>query len=122
MQITLQQQEPEGWNLQRGTRDEPQKFWNTILGTYKTKMNLHRSDGKAKMWRKKGSADEPKHTSSSVMNGGGNGGKNLENLFLSSLVRFLKSISHSILQRLFNQISKNMQTGKIWKVNMGNKK
>ncbi len=34
-------------------------------------MNLYLSDGKAKMWRKKGTANNPKHTASSVKHGGG---------------------------------------------------
>ncbi len=34
-------------------------------------MNLYLSDGKAKMWRKTGTANDPKHTASSVKNGGG---------------------------------------------------
>lgn len=53
-------------------RDEPQKFCNTILWTDETKINLYQSDGKAKVWRKKGTAYDPKHTSSSVKHGGGN--------------------------------------------------
>lgn len=53
-------------------RDEPQKFWDKVLWTDETKMNLYQSDGKAKVWRKKGSAHDPKHTSSSVKHGGGN--------------------------------------------------
>ena len=36
-----------------------------------TKINLYNSDGKAKGWRKKGSAHDQKHTSSSVKHGGG---------------------------------------------------
>ncbi len=34
-------------------------------------MNLYQSDGKAEMWRKKGTAKDPKHTASSVKHGGG---------------------------------------------------
>ncbi len=34
-------------------------------------MNLYLSDGKAKMWRKKRTAKDPKHTASSVKRGGG---------------------------------------------------
>ena len=39
--------------------------------TDETKINLYQSDGKARVWRKKGSAHDPKHTSSSVKHGGG---------------------------------------------------
>jgi hypothetical protein len=60
--------------LAKKYRDEPQKFWNTILWTDETKINLYQSDGKAKVWRKKGTAYDPKHTctSSSVKHGGVN--------------------------------------------------
>ncbi len=34
-------------------------------------MNLYLSDGKAKVWRKKGTANNPKHSASSVKHGGG---------------------------------------------------
>ncbi len=34
-------------------------------------MNLYLSDGKAKVWRKKGTANYPKHTALSVKHGGG---------------------------------------------------
>ena len=53
-------------------RDKPQKFWDNVLWTDETKINLYQNDGKAKVWRKKGSAHDPKHTSSSVKHGGGN--------------------------------------------------
>ncbi len=43
-----------------------------ILWTDETKINLYQSDGKAKVWRKKGTASDPKHTSSSVKHDGGN--------------------------------------------------
>ena len=52
-------------------RDEPQKFWNKVLWTDETNINLYQSDGKAKVWRKKGSAHNPKLASSSVKHGGG---------------------------------------------------
>ncbi len=34
-------------------------------------MNLYLSDEKAKVWRKTGTANDPKHTASSVKHGGG---------------------------------------------------
>ena len=52
-------------------RVEPQKFWNKVLWTDETKINLDQSEGKAKVWRMKGSAHDPKHTISSVKHGGG---------------------------------------------------
>ncbi len=47
--------------LARRIGDEPQKFWDKVLWTD----FMDQSDGKAKVWRKKGSAHDPKHTSSS---------------------------------------------------------
>ncbi len=49
-------------------RDEPPKFWDKVLWTDETKINLYQSE----VWRKKGSAHDPKHTSSSVKHSGGN--------------------------------------------------
>lgn len=54
----------------RKYRDEWQKFWKKVLWADETKSNLYQSDGKAKMWRKKGSAYHPRHTTSSVKQGG----------------------------------------------------
>ena len=53
--------------------DEPHKFWNKVLWTYKTKINLYQSDGKVKVWRTKGSAYDRKHTISTVKHWGGSG-------------------------------------------------
>ena len=50
-------------------RHEPQKFWNKVVWTDETKINLDQSDEKDKVWRKKGSAHDS-HTSSSVKHGG----------------------------------------------------
>lgn len=41
-------------------------FWNNILWTDETKINLHQSDWKRRVWRRKGTAHNPKHTTSSV--------------------------------------------------------
>ena len=49
--------------------DEPEKFWNKVSRTEETKINLDQSDGPAKVWRKKGSAHDPKHRSVSVKHG-----------------------------------------------------
>ncbi len=40
-------------SLARRIGDEPQKFWDKVLWTDETKINLYQSDGKAKVWRKK---------------------------------------------------------------------
>lgn len=39
--------------------------------TDEAKINLYQSDRKAKMWRRKESAHDPKHINSPVMHGGG---------------------------------------------------
>ena len=45
---------------------EPAEFWKKVLWTEETKMNLYQSDGKKKVWRRKGTAPDPKPTSSCV--------------------------------------------------------
>uniref|UniRef100_A0A8C5Q3N9 Transposase n=1 Tax=Leptobrachium leishanense TaxID=445787 RepID=A0A8C5Q3N9_9ANUR len=50
---------------------KPSQFWNKILWTDETKIKLYQSDGKRRVWRRKGTAHDPKHTTSSVKHGGG---------------------------------------------------
>uniref|UniRef100_A0A8C5MJ28 Transposase n=1 Tax=Leptobrachium leishanense TaxID=445787 RepID=A0A8C5MJ28_9ANUR len=50
---------------------KPSQFWNKILWTDETKINLYQSDGKSRVWRRKGTAHDPMHTTSSVKHGGG---------------------------------------------------
>ena len=50
---------------------KPLQFWNNILWTDETKINLYQNDGKRRVWRWKGTAHDPKHTTSSVKHGGG---------------------------------------------------
>ena len=50
---------------------KPLQFWNNILWTDETKINLYQNDGKRRVWRRKGTAYDPKHTTSSVKHGGG---------------------------------------------------
>ena len=50
---------------------KPLQFWNKILWTDETKINLYQNDGKRRIWRRKGTAHDPKHTTSSVKDGGG---------------------------------------------------
>ena len=50
---------------------KPLQFWNNILWTDETNINLYQNDGKRSVWRRKGTAHDPKHTSSSVKHGGG---------------------------------------------------
>ncbi len=52
-------------------KGEPVEFLNCVLWTDETQINLYLTDGKAKVWRKKGTANDPKHTTSSVKHGGG---------------------------------------------------
>ena len=42
-----------------------------ILWTDEMKINLYQSDGKSKVRRREGTAQDPKHTPSSVKHGGG---------------------------------------------------
>ena len=49
---------------------KPSQFWNNILWTDDTKINLYQSDGKRRVWRRKGTAHDPKYTTSSVKHGG----------------------------------------------------
>lgn len=50
---------------------KPAQFCNSILWTDETKINLYQNDGKKKVWRRIGTAHDPKHTTSSVKHGGG---------------------------------------------------
>ncbi len=52
----------------------PSQFWNNILWTDETKINLYQSDRKRRVWRRKGTAHDPKHTTSLVKHGGGSVG------------------------------------------------
>uniref|UniRef100_A0A8C5MV28 Transposase Tc1-like domain-containing protein n=1 Tax=Leptobrachium leishanense TaxID=445787 RepID=A0A8C5MV28_9ANUR len=50
---------------------KPSQFWNKIQWTDETKINLYQGDRKRRVWRRKGTAHDPKHTTSSVKHGGG---------------------------------------------------
>ena len=41
--------------------NKPLQFWNNILWTDETKINLYQNDGKRRVWRRKGTAHDPKH-------------------------------------------------------------
>ena len=41
---------------------KPSQFWNNILWTDETEINLYQSDGKRNVWRRKGTAHDPKYT------------------------------------------------------------
>lgn len=47
----------QGWNLQK-IWDKPQKSWDKPLWTDET--NIYHTDGKADVWRRTGSAHDPK--------------------------------------------------------------
>ena len=53
------------------TSKKPSQFWNNILWTDETKINSYQSNGKRRVWRRKGTAHDPKHTTSSVKHVGG---------------------------------------------------
>uniref|UniRef100_A0A3P9K0U6 Transposase Tc1-like domain-containing protein n=1 Tax=Oryzias latipes TaxID=8090 RepID=A0A3P9K0U6_ORYLA len=50
---------------------KPAQFWKNILWTDETKINLYQNDGERKVWRRRGEAPDPKHTTSSVKHSGG---------------------------------------------------
>ena len=50
---------------------KPLQFCNNILWTDETKINLYQNYGKRRVWRRKGTAHDSKHTTSSVKHGGG---------------------------------------------------
>lgn len=52
-------------------RNHTKEFWEKVLWTDETKINFYQSDGKAKIWRREGTAHNPKNTTSSVKHGGG---------------------------------------------------
>ncbi len=49
---------------------KPDHVWKSILWTAEIKINLYQNDGKKKVWRRLGTAHDPKHTTSSVKHGG----------------------------------------------------
>jgi transposase len=51
--------------------DKPVSFWEKVLWTDETKLNMFQSDGKCTVWRESGKAADPKNTTSSVKHGGG---------------------------------------------------
>ncbi len=48
----------------------PDHFWKSILWTAEIMINLYQNDGKKKVWRRLGTAHDPKHTTSSVKHDG----------------------------------------------------
>lgn len=51
---------------------KPIEFWNKVLWTDETKINMFQSDGKCTVWRKQGKGLHPSNTSASVKHDGGN--------------------------------------------------
>lgn len=52
--------------------NKPPEFWESIIFSDETKINLFGSDGRAKVWRKKNAAFDIKNLCSTVRHGGGN--------------------------------------------------
>ncbi len=52
------------------TTKKPDHSWKNIPWTAEIKINLYKNDGKKKVWRRLGTAHDPKHTTSSVEHGG----------------------------------------------------
>ena len=48
------------------TSKKPVQFWNNVLWTDETKINLYQNDGKRRVWRREETAHDPKHTTSSA--------------------------------------------------------
>ncbi len=55
---------------QKTSKKKADHFWKSILWTADIKINLYQNDGKKKVWRRLGTAHDPKHTTSSVKHGG----------------------------------------------------
>ena len=51
--------------------DKPVSYWEKILWTDETKINMFQSDGRCTVWRPRNKAEDPKYTSASVKHGGG---------------------------------------------------
>ena len=82
---------------------------------HKTKINLYQSDGKAKVWRKKGSAHNLKHTSSSVQHGGGSvmASPCISASGVGSLI-FIDDVTHDCSSRMNSEVYKN-KFGNLWR-------
>lgn len=52
-------------------QDKPQTFWNTVIWSDETKINLFGSDGIQTVWRKANTADNVENTLPTVKHGGG---------------------------------------------------
>ena len=97
-------------------RDEPQKFWDKVLWTDETKINFYQSDGKAKVWRKKGTAHDPKHTSSSVKHGGGNvmAWACMASSGTGSLI-FIEDVTHDGSSKMNSEVYRNILSANLRK-------
>lgn len=51
--------------------NQSESFWNTVIFSDETKINIHGSDGRDKVWRKANSEFEPKNMTGTVKHGGG---------------------------------------------------
>ena len=85
-----------------------------FYGLMRTKINLYQSDGKAKVWRKKGSAHDPKHTSSSVKHGGGSvmAWACMAASGVGSLI-FIDDVTHDGSSRMNSEVYKNIMSANL---------
>ncbi|GFW97497.1 transposable element Tc1 transposase [Trichonephila clavipes] len=58
-------------NFARENEKHNINFWNSVIFSDESKLNIHESDGHQKVWRKANAALEPKNTRGTVKHGGG---------------------------------------------------
>lgn len=94
--------------------NKPAQFWKSVLWTDETKINLYQNDWKKKVWRKKGTAHDPKHTTSSVKHGGGSvmAWACMASKGTGSLV-FIDDITTDKSSRMNSQVCRNILSAQI---------
>ncbi len=107
--------------LAKKYRDEPQKFWDKVLWTDETKINFDQKDGKAEVWIKKGSAHDPKNTSSSVKHGGGDvmAWASMASSGTGSLI-FIDDVTHDGSSKMTSEVHRNILSAILKRCNRTN--
>jgi len=79
-------------------------------------INFYQSNGKAKVWRKKESAHDPKHTSLSVKHGGGNvmAWACMASSGTGSLI-FIEDVTHNGSRKMNSEVYRNILSGNLRK-------